>query len=580
LEEGVSQQSFSTPNDQDEDIKTQCALSSQVEDNFTSDENITKDEDALEEMASPLEQNISFSEVQDEGSTGEYACTHSEVEGSLISDDNINVPEEEDEKTAEELTLSIHQSVSITDEDIEGEALSGSSPLENQITTGGSMIIEEKEEHIMEEVASAKHPHFRSSNDKDEQIGEVDSGNDTQQVENQLISENSIQDKKEDDIVEEESPVHQMNFIPEENEVSGNEDSHTISQADDRLTSDDSVSYGEKDAPSIQHNICISGAPGTSSHLEEEEDIQSNRLLEEDSQPLETECLFEGDLHLASEHAEINLVAAMAKVVETQETPCEVTTHQLRQGIAPQTGDISLDIPERQQTVGLALGMDANMEGLCVVVPSSAEMRSARRATGQVSMLSQDKGTGGGILASGRVAEGETSQSDYHNTDVTLIEQSELGDLTLEKSKAEVTFDPEALDNSATKASGQVSPTAYSEIKVADKTISSVLEKEPGSSETGTARFIEEAGGLVQNESVHMTGDAAAVSPNTVERDDLTEVVPKALDYTHGAEASGGEVSPVQLQSVISQVPRNKSRKSQKDSNKNANSPSGKCKQQ
>lgn len=584
LEDGVSQQSFSTPDDQDEDIKRQCALSSQMEDNFNSNKYITEDEHALEEMASPLQLNISFSEEQDEGSTEEDSCSRSEVEGPLISDDTINVPEEEDKKTVEELTSSIHQSVSITDyqdKDIEGEAVSGRTHLEDQITTGSN--IEEKEEHIMEEIASAKQSHFRSSNDKDEEIGEVDAGNDIHQVDNLLISDNSIQENKEEDIVEEESPVHQTDFTPEENEVSRIENSSTICQAHDKVTSDDSVSDGEKETPSIEHNILISGEPGTSSHVEEEEDIQSNRLLDEDSQPLETECLFEGDLHLASKHAGINLVAAVAEDVKTQETPGEVTSHQLRQGIAsPQTGDISLDIPEREHTDGQALVMGANMEGLCLV-RSSEEMRSSRVATGQVSMLSQDKGTSCGTLASERVAEDETSQSNYHNPDVSLIEPSELGNLSLEKGKEEVTFDPEitqGLDNSATNASGQVSPTVYSEIKAADKTIPSVLEKDPGLSETGAACFIEEAGDLVQNESVHMTGDAAWVSLNTVKSADLTEGVSKAPDHTHDAEASGGEMSPVQLQSVISQAPRNKSRKSQKDSNKNPNSPSGKCKQQ
>ncbi|TNN68274.1 Desmoglein-2 [Liparis tanakae] len=448
LEDGVSQESFSTPNDQDEDIKRQC----------------TEDEDVLEEMASPLQLNISFSEDQDEGSTEEDSCSRSEVEGPLISDDTINVPEEEDKKTAEELTLSIHQSVNITDyqdKDIEGEAVSGCTHLEDQITTGSNI---EEEEHIMEEIASAKQSHFRSSNDKDEEIGEVDAGNDIHQVDIQLISDNSIQENKEEDIVEEESPVRQTDFIPEENE----------------------------------------------------------------------------------------------------------------------TGDNSLDIPEREQTDGQALVMGDNMEGLCLVT-SSEEMRSSRVATGQVSMLSQDKGTSCGTLASGRVAEDETSQSNYHNPDISLIEPSELGNLILEKGKEEVTFDSEitqGLDNTATNESGQVSPTAYSEIKAAGKTIPSVLEKDPGSSETGAACFIEEAGDLVQNESDGATGDAAWVSLNTVKSADLTEGVSKAPDHTHDAEASGGEMSPVQLQSVISQAPRNKSRKSKKDSNKDPNSPSGKCKQQ
>ncbi|KAK9519991.1 hypothetical protein VZT92_022680 [Zoarces viviparus] len=283
----------------------------------------------------------------------------------------------------------------------------------------------------------------------------------------------------------------------------------------------------------------------------------------------------------------MNPVAATSKVVETQDTPCEVTPHQ---GMSfSQTGDITLDIPERQETVGRALVTGANLEGLDTVVTSSEKLRSSRVATGQVFMSSQDKGASSRILASGRVAEGETNQYDYHNTDMNLIEQSKLGDLTLKEGKAEVTFDPEiteGLDHSVTTASGQVSPTVYSESKVVDKTISSVLEKDPGSSERGTACFIgtsdvaEDAGDLGQNERVHMTREAAGVCPNTVGRAGWTEVVSKASDYADGTEAGGGEVSPVQLQSVISQAPRNKSRKSKKDSNMNQNNPSGKCKQQ
>ncbi|XP_031733579.1 uncharacterized protein LOC116400073 [Anarrhichthys ocellatus] len=592
LEEGVSQQSVSTPNEpQDEDTERQYALSSQMEDHFTSDDNITEDEDALGEMASPLQKNISFSDDQDEGSAEEdSSLTSFEVDGFLISDDNIQVPEEEDKETAEEMSLSIHQNVSITDhqdEDIKREAVLGSSLLEDQIITGDNMDIGEKEEHIVEEVASAMQPHLSISNDKDEEIGEVNAGSVIHQVENQFLSEDSIRDgPTEENIVEEESPVHQTAFISEENEESGKEDSHTVFQANDKIISDDSVSDGEKEAPSIQHNICISDAPGTSSHVEEE-DIQSTQLLEEDSQPLETECLSEEDINLASQHAEMNPVAATSKVVVTQETPCEVTPHQ---GMSfSQTGDIILDIPERQETVGQALVTGANLEGLDTVVTSSEKLRSSRVATGQVFMSSQDKGASSGILASGRVAEGETNQYDYHNTDIDLIEQSKLGDLTLKEGKAEVTFDPEiteGLDHSATTASGQVSPTVYSQIKVVDKTISSVLEKDPGSSERGTACFIgtsdvaEDAGDLGQNERVHMIREAAGVCPNTVGRAGWTEVVSKASDYADGTEAGGGEVSPVQLQSVISQAPRNKSRKSKKDSNKSQNNPSGKCKQQ
>lgn len=126
-------------------------------------------------------------------------------------------------------------------------------------------------------------------------------------------------------------------------------------------------------------------------------------------------------------------------------------------------------------------------------------------------------------------------------------------------------------------ASGQVSLT-YSEIKVVDKATSLVLDRDPGPAETGIASFIatgamaEEAGYLVQNDSVHMTEEAAVVGPETMEEAGSIEAV---------SETSGGQVSSVQLQTVIKQVPQNKSRKSKKNkSPQSPKSPSEKCKQQ
>ncbi|KAK1897464.1 Desmoglein-2 [Dissostichus eleginoides] len=143
-------------------------------------------------------------------------------------------------------------------------------------------------------------------------------------------------------------------------------------------------------------------------------------------------------------------------------------------------------------------------------------------------------------------------------------------------------------DDSATGASAQVAPTSYSEIKVVEKTLSSVSESDPDSGETRTLSSIakskvdEEAGNLVQNESLRVTGEATGEGPYTAGKT-LMDDVSRASDDTHGAEAIGVEVSPVQFQTVMSPIPRNKSRKSKEDSKKNPKSPkspSGKCKQQ
>ncbi|TDH08233.1 hypothetical protein EPR50_G00095520 [Perca flavescens] len=549
VEDGGSQQSLSTSGDQYEDTERQHALSSQIEN--TSDDYITdeeKDEDAVEKMALQVQHNICFLDDQDEDSA---SCRSSQVDHTLMSDDNINVLEKEEEETLEEVALSTQQNVNITD----------------------------------------------YQDEEMEEIGRVDAGSVIYQVEDPFIPEDNIKDGVKEDIVEEEvSPEHQTTFNSDED--SEEDASHTVSQVEE-LISNGSVSDGEKEAPYIQQNIRISDdqdggreredATGTSSHIEEE-GIKSFQQLEEDSHSLETGGLHEEALYLASQHAEMNQVAATSTVIESQEMPCEVTTHHVRQGIdSSQRGDITLDIPERQDAVGQVLVRGVDMDD---VVTSSEELRPSRVATGQVSMFSENKEASGRKVASGQVAEGETTQSDFQNTDIIQIEQSEGGDLTLEKVKAEVTSDlgiREGLDNSATNASGQVSPTSDLEIRVVDQAISSVLETDPGSAGAETASFIAtsevavEAGYFVQNESVHMTGEAAGVGPNTVGKDGSIEVVSEAPNYMHGAEASGGEVSPVRLQTVISQTPRSKSRKSKKDSNKDPQSPkrsSGKCKQQ
>ncbi|XP_042339770.1 uncharacterized protein LOC121941115 [Plectropomus leopardus] len=567
VEEGVSQQSFSTSDDQDEDIERQDALStsSQMEENFISDDNISdieKDEDDVEEMVSKEEQNISSSDSQDgESANKEASSTRSQVDDNLMPDDNINGPEKEEEETLEKVALSTQQNFSIRDnqdEESEEEAVSGrNSSLEDQLVTDDDINIGEEEDHTVEKATSYIQPHLSISNDQDEEIVKEDAGGVTSQVEEKLTSERDGV-KEEGSVEEEVSPVHQKTFISADD--SEKDASHTVSQVEEKLISDETVCEGqkeEKNTSSLERHISISSdqngesgredAHHTSSQVDGEA-FKSYQPSEEGYQSLDTESL-----------------SAMSKVAETQEMPCEVTTQQVRQGIeSSQTGDITLDIPERQ-----ALVRGANMEGLDEVITSSEELGSSRVATGQVSMSSEDKGASGRILASGKIAG---------------------GDLTLEEGKAEATFDPEireGLGSGASNASGQVSPTSYSEIKVVDKAISSKLETDLGSAETGTATFIatsevgEEAGDLVQDENVHITGEEAEVDPNTEGKAGLIEVVSNASDNMYVAEASGGEVSPVQT--VIGQTPRNKFRWSKKDSNKNPRSPkspSGKCKQQ
>ncbi|XP_044055451.1 uncharacterized protein LOC122877664 isoform X2 [Siniperca chuatsi] len=574
VEEGVSQGSFSTSNDQDEDTERQDALStsSQIEDKFISDDNITdeeKDEDAVEEMVSLVQQ----------------------VDDTLFSDDDINVPENE-EKIVEVVALPVQQNVSITDdqdEEIEREAASGRlSPLEDQLISEDNIRDGAKEVSPVQQMTSIS--------DEAEDSEKEDSSH---TVEVKLISDDSVSDGEKE---ENAAPSKQQNIglSDDQDEESKKEDAPgTSSQSKDQLVCLDNIHDGEKEEDiemsPLQQNICIpddqdvanakEDTSGTSSYIVED-GIKFDQMLKEDSQPLETECLFEEDLHLASQQLEMNQVVATLKV-ETQEMPCEVTIYQVRQGIdSSQIGDVTLDISERQYTVGHELVRGANMEGLDDVVTSSEELRSSRVATGQVCMYSEDKGASGSILASGQVAEGETTQSDNQNTDVIKIDWSEGGDLTLEKGKAEVTFELEIRER-LDDASGQVSLTSFSEIKVVDRTTSLVLETDPGSAETGTASFItasevaKEAGYLVQNESLSMTGEATGIGPDTVGKAGSTEVVSKASDYMHGAEVSGGQVSPVQLQTVISQSPPNKSRNSKKNkSPQSPKSPSGKCKQQ
>ncbi|KAL3044439.1 hypothetical protein OYC64_012849 [Pagothenia borchgrevinki] len=487
VEEGVPQQSCSTSDNLDEDTGRQDAFSSQMEDIVEEE----KGEDSVEAMVSPVHQHFKYSDDQGEGNA---TCMSSPEDHNLISDDNINVPEAE-EDSFEEGVLSIHEHVSITEPQaacVEGEAVSGRRPLEDP-------FISEYNNAGEEELSTAHH----MSSISDEDCVQEDASN-AVQVEDKLISGGS-------DGEEEEEPAP---FI----------------QQDSRCSDDQEEENGRVDAPD------------TSIYVEDESSTL-NQQLEDSSLSCPTECLSEDPLYLASQNAEMNPLPASSEVGNTLEIPCEVTTHQVRQGVdSSQVGDIALDIPDREDTIGQALEKHTNMDHFDSPVISSEGMRSSRVATAQVSMSSEDK--------------------------EAKVQMFESGDIALEKGMAEVTIDfaiREGFDDSATGASAQVAPTSYSEMKVVEKTLSSDLESDLDSGEVD-----EEAGNLVQNE---VTGETTT----------LMDDVSRASDDTHGAEASDVEVSPVQLQTVMSPIPRNKSRKSKEDSKKNPKSPkspSGKCKQQ
>ncbi|KAK1888325.1 Replicase polyprotein 1ab [Dissostichus eleginoides] len=525
LEEGMSsiEQNGSIIDHQDEFIEGEAVSgkSSCLEDPLVSEESNDDEETgdiSVEAMVSPVHQHFKYSDDQGEGNAeGNATCMSSREDHNLISDDIINVPDEEEE-SFEEGVLSIHENVSITEpqaEAVEGEAVSGRRPLEDPFISEYNNVVEE-------ELSTA----HQMSSISDEDSVKEDASN-TVQVEDKLISGDS-------DGEEEEEPAP---FI----------------QQDSRFSDDQEEENGRVDAADTSIYV-------------EEESSKLNQQLEDNSLSCHTECLSEDNLYLASQNAEINPLPASSKEGKTLEIPCEVTTHQVRQGVdSSQVGDIALDIPDREDTIGQALEKHTNMDNFDSPVISSEGMRSSRVATGQVSMSSEDKGA--------------------------KVKMFESGDIALEKGMAEVTFDfaiREGFDDSATGASAQVAPTSYSEIKVVEKTLSSVSESDLDSGETGTVSSIakskvdEEAGNLVQNETLQVTGETTGEGPYTVGKA-LMDDVSRASDDTHGAEASGVEVSPVQFQTVMSPIPRNKSRKSKEDSKKNPKSPkspSGKCKQQ
>ncbi|XP_032381194.1 uncharacterized protein LOC116695185 isoform X2 [Etheostoma spectabile] len=327
----VSQQSLSTSGDQYEDIETQHALSSQIEN--ISDDYITgeeKDEDAVEEMGSQVQHNIGFSDDQDEDE--DASCTSSQVDDTLIADDDINVPEKEEEEeeeaeeeTLEEGMLSIQQNVSITDyqdEEIEGEAVSKrNSPLEDQHIADGNMDIEEKEEEIVEDVTSQIQPHLSISNDKE--IRRVDAGSVIYQVEDQFIPDIerqhalssqtekisdyyiSDEEKDEDALEEMGSQVKQnIGFSDDQDKDEEEDASCTSSQMDDTLMSDDNINVPENEEEdetleevvlSIQQNVSITDY--------QDEEIEGEAVSERNS-PLEDQHIADGNVDIDEKEEE------------------------------------------------------------------------------------------------------------------------------------------------------------------------------------------------------------------------------------------------------------------------------------
>ncbi|KAF3835613.1 hypothetical protein F7725_028171 [Dissostichus mawsoni] len=301
----------------------------------------------------------------------------SQVDHTLTSDDNINVPEVEEE-SLEEGTTSIEQNVSIIDhqdEFIEGEAVSGrSSSLEDPLVSEESNDDEEKGDSSVEAMVSPVHQHLKYSDDQEPQAefieGEAVSGR--RSLEDPFISEYN-------NVVEEElSIVHQMSSISDEDSVK--EDASNTVQVEDMLISGDSAGEEEEEQASSfsddqEEENGREDAPDTSIYVEEESS-KLNQQLEDNSLSCHTECLSEHNFDLASQNVEINPLPASSKKY------LEVTTHQVRQGVdSSQVGDIALDIPDREDTVGQALEKDTNMENLDSPVISSEGMRSSRVAT-------------------------------------------------------------------------------------------------------------------------------------------------------------------------------------------------------
>ncbi|KAG8003246.1 Transthyretin, partial [Nibea albiflora] len=512
VEEVSPSQQMTSISEEDEDSGKEDAscILSQVEDTLR---DVAKEEDIVEEEVSAVEQMTSISEEDEDSGREDASCTLSQVEDTLISDENIRDGVKEDEIVEEVSPLQQMTSISEEDEDSRKEDASCIlSQVEDTLTSDDNIRDVAKEEDIVEEEVSAVEQ-MTSISEEDEDNGKEDASCTVSQVEDTLISDDIVSDG------ENEAPFgHQKNCISDDqDEEDEREDAPGALSPplQDHLLASDEIHDGEKDdvvTSPLQQNMCIpdgqvveganENSPGTSFHIEED-DIKSYQTLEEESQSLETDCL------------EFNQVAATSR--EIQEMPCEVTT------LFSHIGYSTQDVPERQDAVGQELAGGANMLGLDEVVTSSEQTRSSMVATGQVSL----SGATGSILTSGQVPDCETTQTDYPNTDKIKTEQSESGDLTLEKGKADVTIDLEIREGDA---SGQVSPIDNSQIQVVDKTLSSMLETGPGLSQTGVASFD-------LNESVQMAGEAAGVDPNTVGKTASIEVS-EASHYMHGAEAS------------------------------------------
>lgn len=295
VEEGVSL-SFSTSNDQYE-RQDALSTSSQMDAQFISDDNITeeeKDEDTLEEMVLPVQQNISISDGEDEDGTIENAShASSEVDDTLITDDDIYVPENK-ERSVDVMALHIKQNASIIDdqgEEIEREAASGrDSPLEDQL------ISEDNIRDGAKEVSPVQQTTIISGEDK-EREKEVSSHT----VKDKLMSDDSVNDGE---IRKKAAPSIQQNiaFSEDQDEKSEREDAARKCSQSDQLMCSINIYDEEKEEdiviPPLQNNIRVpddqnvanakEDISGMSAYVEEE-GIMSYCILEEDSQSLESE---------------------------------------------------------------------------------------------------------------------------------------------------------------------------------------------------------------------------------------------------------------------------------------------------
>lgn len=554
-------------------------------------------EDSSHRGSDPLQQNLHISNDKDEegdkedasgtGSQEEDQLTSSDTEnngkkegsihqGALKKQNNFSISYDKDEET--EIANACETSSQLEDrfgaeQETKKEVSSTGFPEEDQL-----IFVDinegEKDEGKGEEVASLVQPNLGNSDTQDEEIAHTHGT--CSQKEDQLTSNEKISD--EESMVE-EVELHMEQHFTITNDHNEEDASVKHSHVDDHLLSDTDEKKIKEDASCMSSEMQVDSS-------------NSYQLVEDNSHSVETEYVSEEDPHSAGQQE----LGATSQLVERIEKSCDLR----------QVEDKNADVPEKQATIGQELRRHADMESLDHVVKSSEELTSSKVATGQISSSSVDKVIGN-LSALGEVVECTHTFECVHGED-------EGEDFTLEGDKAEVSFDQEIRDlpdvllaipstqeelggsDCLSNATPQASQGVYLDTKVVDQT--TLLMLQSGSVQTGAmsatavSGVSEEAAYLshIQGTSVELPGEAARGNPEAVGKGASAtgglaeeEVVSEVSDYTHSAEAGGSQVSPAQLQTGISQTPRNQNRKSKRDSSKtpkSPKSPSGKCKQQ